>query len=62
MQTSVFAGGADGNLRGMHFEIDSKAMRRVEDGQDIVQVVEVDTNISAGVQISTFGRQLVKLH
>jgi len=37
-------------------------MRRVEDGQDIVQVVEVDTNISAGVQISTFGRQLVKLH
>ncbi len=41
--------------------IDSKAMRRVEDGQDIAGVVETDAN-SEGAVIAVFTRSLVKLH
>jgi len=44
--------------------IDSKAMRKVEDGQDVIQVVEgPGTGIgSNGSQISGHARMLVKLH
>ena len=62
MLTATMAGDADGNLRGAAFSIDSKAMRKVEDGQDIVTVVEVDAGVSAGAQVITIGRQLIKLH
>ncbi len=41
--------------------IDSKAMRKVEDGQDIVSVFETSTN-SAGVIFQSFFRQLIKIH
>jgi len=41
--------------------IDSRAMRKVEDGQDCVQVVEAGIG-GSGVAIKTVGRQLIKLH
>ncbi len=41
--------------------IDSKAMRKVEEGQDIIGVVENDST-SDGVVISVFTRILIKLH
>ena len=40
---------------------DSKAMRKVEDGNDIVVVVEAD-GISDGVVASVSARMLIKLH
>ncbi len=42
-------------------ELDSRAMRKVEDGQDIVSVVET-SSISDGVAIRSFQRLLIKLH
>ncbi len=40
---------------------DSKAMRKVEDGQDLISVVELDTN-SDGATFSAVFRMLLKLH
>ena len=51
-----FIEGAGGLIR--HF--DSKAMRKVEDGQDIVVVIE--NFFSAGTQVTVSGRMLIKLH
>jgi len=43
--------------------IDSKAMRKVEDGQDLVQVIEGAGGAAAGgCVIQTFVRTLIKLH
>jgi len=41
--------------------VDSKAMRKVEDGQDLIRVVET-SSISLGVAIVYSGRALIKLH
>ncbi len=41
--------------------IDSKAMRKVEDGQDLVSVIETGP-ASNGVVVTTFNRVLIKLH
>ena len=41
--------------------IDSKAMRKVEDGQDLIEVVE-SSGISSGLNLKSFSRVLVKLH
>ncbi len=41
-------------------EIDSKAMRKVEDGQDIVDVIE--NPLATGVSVFTYSRTLIKLH
>jgi len=46
--------------RGTAYEIDSKAMRKVEEGQDVITVVENATG--DGVILSVAGRLLVKLH
>ena len=46
---------------GIGGSFDSKAMRKVEDGQDVVSVVET-TAISSGVDVFQFYRMLVKLH
>ncbi len=62
MMSSQFLGGADGNLRGHVYQIDSKAMRKVNDDQDLVISAEVDTGISNGANVRTFGRFLIKLH
>ena len=48
---------------GVGYEIDSKAMRKVEDGQDIIQVVETDlAAMTSGVTIRSNIRTLIKLH
>ena len=49
---------ADG---GHQYEVDSKAMRKVEDGFDLAQTVEV-SSLSDGTVITAIGRILVKLH
>jgi len=41
--------------------IDSKAMRKVEPGQDMIEVIE-SSSFSAGCIIRTYTRSLVKLH
>ncbi len=49
--------------RGEVFESDSKAMRRVNDDQDVVGVGEIDTaSGSDGAVLLTAGRMLLKLH
>ncbi len=47
---------------GQFYAIDSKAMRRVEPGSDIVFVGEVDASAGSGLTMTTIGRMLVKLH
>ena len=42
-------------------KIDSKSMRKVDDGQDVVGVAEAGIG-GSGVNVSTVGRMLVKLH
>ena len=46
---------------GDRIEIDSKAMRKVEEGQDIVDVVE-GSGLSTGIIVLSFNRTLIKLH
>ena len=41
--------------------IDSRAMRKVEDGQDVAVVIE-NSSISSGTQLYAAGRMLIKLH
>ncbi len=50
--------GADGQI----YSIDSKAMRKVNDSDDVVVVAEVDTNVSSGLLVSMAGRILIKNH
>ncbi len=47
--------------QGTNQEIDSKAMRKVEEGEDMVITLETGS-LSAGVIVSTFTRELIKLH
>ena len=48
---------------GVMSEIDSKAMRKVDDDQDIVLVVEDEPTIGTdGVNVAVFGRLFIKLH
>ncbi len=42
-------------------DVDSKAMRKVEDGQDIAIVAELST-VGFGMNLISAGRQLIKLH
>ncbi len=42
-------------------DVDSKAMRKVEDGFDIATTIEA-SSLSNGVTVTKFGRQLIKLH
>ena len=42
-------------------EVDSKAMRKVEDGFDNIVTIEA-SGASEGILVSTMGRQLLKLH
>jgi hypothetical protein len=51
-----FTGGTNKEIN-----VDSKAMRRVEDGFDNIVTVEVSAG-SDGIAIETAGRQLLKLH
>ena len=46
---------------GHQYAIDSKAMRKVNDDEDVVSVVQ-NSGISDGSVVTSFGRILVKLH
>jgi len=63
-QEFVFVTGAGFDSQGAAMrEYDSKAMRKVEDGQDLVIVGEVPSSAtSEGVVITNSGRVLIKLH
>ena len=62
MSRFLFADGTGLNPDiGVQGSYESKAMRKVEDGQDVISVVET-TNISSGADIFHFFRTLVKLH
>ena len=44
-------------------EVDSRAMRKVEDGSDLIQVIEAGgAGISDGFTLTSVGRTLIKLH
>ncbi len=47
---------------GRGYTVDSKAMRKVEEGQDMVIVGEMDSTTSSGVTVFSAGRFLLKLH
>ncbi len=57
----ITGAGFDGRA-GYQYQIDSKAMRKVEDGEDIVIVGEADLALGSGVVVRMGGRMLVKLH
>ena len=49
--------------RGTRYVVDSRAMRKVEDGMDVITVAELDTGVSAGgAVILVSGRMLIKTH
>ena len=48
--------------RGLPYSVDSKAMRKVEDGSDISIVAEFDSASGAGAILFFGGRILVKAH
>ena len=56
----ITAIGAD-QRAGLMIPFDSKSMRKVEEGQTLIEVVESDA-ISAGCNMTTYNRMLVKLH
>ena len=47
---------------GSQLKVDSKAMRKVDIGQDIVVVAEIASGISTGVDVVIGGRMLVKVN
>ena len=57
----IFASGLNVDESPNSMKFDSKGMRKVEDGQDIVISVE-SASLSAGVEVYKGGRQLIKLH
>ncbi len=50
-----------GNRATGHWSVDSKAMRKVEDGQDLISVAEFSAT-GSGLVLNAAGRTLVKLH
>ena len=46
---------------GKQYEIDSKAMRKVAEGQDLIQVAETDSHSESAI-VTSFTRVLIKLH
>ncbi len=42
------------------FHYDSKAMRKVEEGQDVAVIAELSTTLSSGFIIGALGRMLIK--
>ena len=57
----VFSGSAGGEERGIRKYVDSRAMRKVEEGNDVIFVLEA-TAVSAGLNFFIAGRLLIKLH
>ncbi len=61
MGTVRFVTGAGFSERMSQLEFDSKAMRKVEGGQDLVLMAEASA-ISSGLTLRAFSRILIKLH
>ena len=61
MSDIVFGTAASFARMGQFTSVDSKAMRKVEDGQDIVKVYQTSVN-SSGVFVRSHVRLLIKLH
>ncbi len=59
--TSASRGGAGSGVVGAPLLIESRAMRKVEEGDDVVTVAEL-SGVSNGFKVVIGGRQLVKLH
>ena len=53
--------GLNPDMQPHRYQFDSKAMRKVEEGQDLISVVETDA-LSLGLSVFTFSRTLIKLH
>jgi len=60
MLTAPSQASVDANA-GAQYSIDSKAMRRVEEGQDLIIVAEFSA-AGAGFILAVAGRILIKLH
>ena len=52
----------DGGTSGTGYSIDSKAMRKFEDGDQMLGIAEVDVTDGFGLEMVTIGRILIKLH
>jgi len=59
--TAAGGGAGSGLINGTSAEFDSKAMRKVDLGEDLISVVEAG-NLSNGVLVRAFQRVLIKLH
>jgi len=60
---SIGTAAAGGGKQGDMLLFDSKAMRKVEEGQNVISVVEIPTTgISEGVDFRSTFRYLAKLH
>ena len=58
----IFTSGVGSQQVGMNLQtIDSKAMRKVDEGQDAISVIEA-AGYSSGLQAKIFFRDLIKLH
>ncbi len=63
MSDITFSSASGFTRQGTYREFDSRAMRKVEDGDDIISVVESGIAASTqGLRVKTFFRRLVKLH
>ena len=62
MGNLAFSSGVGFQNSGTMIPIDSKAMRKIEDGQDLVEVVENGTTSTDGAAIHGHARILIKLH
>ncbi len=63
MSDMTFSTAAAHEKQGNYASFDSKAMRKVEDGQDLISVVETPAvGIAAGCVFKAYFRRLVKLH
>jgi len=61
MNKHEFRTGVGAGRIGTSFSLDSKAMRKVDEGEDIITVGEVDTSTSSGVSLIAAGRMLIKV-
>jgi len=58
LATVVGFDGSDGEV----FEIDSKAMRKVNEDEDVLIIAEINSAFGAGTVMRTGGRILIKEH
>ncbi len=62
MNAFTFGDATGFSNEGTKYDIDSRAMRKVEDGQDAVVVIEAPAVGNGGCVVQAFARILIKLH